>query len=198
MMGQEILERMIELVRGAVSADELEWWLVENRQELERVAGPGFTAELLEIDVHRPDWRVRFTRACLGNPQTRETAHRPHPVAARFVADVPVLAGALEAMLNEWGFERPGLLLQLSALGRAVAKLELSASDLQATADIIEHLIGSDDPSIADAAATGFIEAYVHHVEARTGKPAPTAWLGPEATAYVHAWDRFWSIERDV
>ena len=89
------------------------------------------------------------------------------------------------------GFPEVGLVLQLAALGGACAGGTCSDTDLRTVADIIEELLTSDDSSVADAIATGFIEANLHHGEWSTGSRAPAEWLGPQARADIAAYDDF-------
>lgn len=191
-----VLEQLIELARGKPSGGVVECWVLENEQELGRAVGADFVSELLEINFVNSDWPVRFERALLGRQRIRDIVCKPHPAAMRFATEIPILRDALYDALAEWGLEHAGLTSQLAELGHAVATVQLSDADLRTTARILEQLLG-DDESIADAAATGFLEAYLHGFEVDAGARASTAWLGPRAQAYVDAWDQFCGVDQE-
>ena len=119
---EQLLERLVALIRCYPDGDAVEWWLLERQAQLARALGDDVVAELVAIDFLAYGWLARLSQVVVRHPQVRAIATRPHPTAARFAAEVPVLTEVLASSMSAGtttGFPEVGLVLQLAALGGA-------------------------------------------------------------------------------
>ena len=51
---EQLLERLVALIRCYPDGDAVEWWLLERQAQLARALGDDVVAELVAIDLNRP------------------------------------------------------------------------------------------------------------------------------------------------
>lgn len=111
----------------------------------------------------------------------------------------PTFQRKWRASLKRWGTDAwPGLSMYLAEFAQHTGDLVLEGETerVRVILEQIERLLEHGDTEVQNAAATCFLEGLLH----RTDLPAAAYahWLGPQAIAYLRAWDEFNGVRTEA
>ncbi|WP_437539027.1 hypothetical protein WME79_23005 [Sorangium sp. So ce726] len=110
-----------------------------------------------------------------------------------FAACHPKLREAVSEVVAYWEPDAVPITVGFGHIGRTLVQLESDLDDttLDKVSRLVEHSLSGSGPE-ADAVATGLLEAIcAHSVDAPAAVARVVSHLGPEARAYIRAWDAF-------
>lgn len=116
----------------------------------------------------------------------------PPTVVQNLVHAIPVLQSILNELIEDWRPEPLPITVCLGDLGRALVEHnDIPPEQVSQVFERVEATLRDGTESEKDAIATGFLEAVV----TATDKEPPSRWVlahaGPEARAYILAWNKF-------
>ncbi|WP_437554832.1 hypothetical protein WME97_22605 [Sorangium sp. So ce367] len=110
-----------------------------------------------------------------------------------FAACHPKLREAVSEVVAYWEPDSAPVTVVFGRIGRALVQLESDLDDvtLDEVSRLVERSLSGSGPE-ADAVATGLLEAIcAHSVDAPAAAARVVSHLGPDARAYIRAWDAF-------
>lgn len=115
-----------------------------------------------------------------------------------FISRICAVDASLESELEHertlWAPEPIPAVMRCARLGEAVGSLlgSMSAQSVEAIFEAVEQALADESSSTVNAVATGFLEALLTRSDQGV-LPPDLFWssLGPQARAYVEAWDAF-------
>jgi hypothetical protein len=106
---------------------------------------------------------------------------------------LPQLGEEVARLRDEWSPDEPPFTLTMAQLGCALSAAIGALGDVtvQHIADVIETLLVSGSESVKNGVGTGLLEAVLDSVRTSPETSRLLRYLGPEASGYCRAWDKF-------